>query len=47
MAKVNIPAEKAFEYLKHWHQVIKDRGGYEPKETRKKRSVRRKRKSVR
>ena len=44
MAKVNIPAEKAFQYLKDWHEKIKERGGYEPKETRK---VRRKRKSVR
>jgi hypothetical protein len=32
MAKVNIPAEKAFAYLKKWHQVIVERGGYAPKE---------------
>lgn len=31
MAKVNIPAEKAFEYLKEWHRKIVERGGYEPK----------------
>ena len=45
MAKVNIPAEKAFQYLKDWHEKIKMRGGYEPKE--KGRKVRRKRKSIR
>lgn len=32
MAKVNIPAEKAFAYLKEWHEKIAARGGYEPKE---------------
>jgi hypothetical protein len=32
MAKVNIPAEKAFAYLKMWHEKIVARGGYEPKE---------------
>lgn len=31
MAKVDIPAEKAFEYLKMWHAKIVERGGYEPK----------------
>jgi hypothetical protein len=37
MAKVNIPAERAFEYLKKWHRVIKERGGYAPKvETKRK-----------
>jgi len=46
MQKVNIPAEKAFEYLKHWHAVIVARGGYEPKEegsklSKKQSSVRR------
>ena len=45
MAKVNIPAEKAFQYLKDWHEKIKARGGYEPKEETSK--VRRKSKSVR
>jgi hypothetical protein len=31
MAKVNIPVEKAVEYLKTWHKKIVERGGYEPK----------------
>lgn len=31
MAKVNIPAEKAFAYLKKWHAVLKERGCYEGK----------------
>jgi hypothetical protein len=28
MEKVNIPAEKAFAYLKAWKIKIKERGGY-------------------
>ena len=45
MAKVDIPAEKAFQYLKDWHEKIKQAGGYEPKEESSK--LQRKRKSVR
>jgi hypothetical protein len=44
MAKVNIPAEKAFAYLKQWHKTIVERGGYEPKEEKTK--PRKKQKSV-
>jgi Recombination endonuclease VII len=31
MAKVNIPIERAVQYLSLWHTKIKDRGGYESK----------------
>ena len=35
MAKVNIPAEKAFEYLKKWYAVLKERGCYEKEKGKK------------
>jgi Recombination endonuclease VII len=31
MAKVNIPVEKAVQYLTDWHIAIVAKGGYEPK----------------
>ena len=37
MEKVNIPAEKALAYLAKWRKIIKERGGYEPKEEAPKR----------